>query len=232
MRYKSRKLTVKTVGRLMKEAQVVKGLAAEERLAEMGLDRDRLLEVVEQGQMAVVSCTANHPPFVPSLWGWGETVRALREYLLPLGWFRSDTKNYSLVINPSKRCAIAVATGNEGTGLEDASPATKTPKGPNTIGAIVQNQQLNMFYAPDKDATELDPDNVDGEQQLTWVLLIHRGLAEVRCELSLPVSIGDDGRIDGWRERIIVGSLSTGGADVEIVPPVTPDITVDVRRRA
>lgn len=217
----------------MKEVKVVQGLEADERLATMGLDRERLLEVVEQGQMAFVSCTANHPPFVPSLWAWGETVRALRDYLLPQGWFRSDTKNYSLVLDPSRRCAIAVATGNEGTGLEDASPATKTPKGPNTKGAIVQNQQLDMFYALADNVADVSPENdLEYEQQLTWVLLIYRGQEEVRCEVSLPVSIGDDGRIDGWRERIILGALSSGGGDVDIVAPVTPDITVDVRRRA
>lgn len=215
----------------MNEARIVEGPGADERLAELGLSRERLLEVVEQGQMAFISCTGNHPPFVPALWAWGETVRALRDCLLPLGWLRSDSRNYSLVIDPTNRLAIAVATGNEATGLDGVSPATKTAKGPNTIGAIVQNRQLDMFYAVGLDAGQLDSEP-EGDQRLTWVLLIYRGLNEVRCELSLPVSISEDGRIDGWRERIILGSLPTGGEELAIVPPVTPDITVDVRRRA
>lgn len=216
----------------MSNALVVEGENAAERLAQLGLDQEELIEVVKQGHMAFISCTENHPRFVPPVWAWGETVRALREYLLPLGWSRTDNKNYSLVIDPSKRIAIAVATGDDGTGLEDGAPFTKTAKGTNTILAIVQNRQLNLFYAPDLAAPQDVAVLADNEKRLTWILLVYRGTDEVRCELSLPVSIGTDGRIDGWRERIIIASIPTEGDELEIVPPVTPDITVAVRRRA
>ena len=54
----------------------------------------------------------------------------------------------------------------------------------------------------------------------------------LRRELSLPISIGEDGHIDVWRERIVLGPIPLDGDFVEIVPPVQPDITIDVRRRA
>lgn len=80
------------------------------RLSDLGVTEQALSDAVRRGYLAYSNCTANHPPLIPGIWAWGETVRALREYLLPLGWTRSDEDNYSLVINPSGEIAIAVAT--------------------------------------------------------------------------------------------------------------------------
>ena len=46
--------------------------------------------------------------------------------------------------------------------------------------------------------------------------------------------MGPDGRIDGWRERIILNAIPTDPEVLEITPPQPPlpDITVDVKRRA
>jgi hypothetical protein len=45
--------------------------------------------------------------------------------------------------------------------------------------------------------------------------------------------MGADGHIDGWLERILLGSIPLDGDMGEIVPPRTqPDISIDVRRRA
>ena len=55
-----------------------------------------------------------------------EAVAALREGLLPLGWTRSDEKNYALVIHPMASMAINVASGDLGTGIPTASVATGT----------------------------------------------------------------------------------------------------------
>ena len=69
---------------------------------------------------------------------------------------------------------------------------------------------------------------------MTWILLIHRASNEVRCELSLPISIGDDGHIDAWSERILLGSIPLDGHLGEAIPapPDLPEITINVRRRA
>lgn len=202
------------------------------RLSDLGVTEQGLSDAVRRGYLAYSNCTANHPPLIPGIWAWGETVRALREYLLPLGWTRSDEDNYSLVINPSGEIAIAVATGDEETGRAEASPSTKAPKGPNTIDAIAANQlQLNLFAeSPPFPAPARSSDARD--EKVTWILLIYRATSEVRCELSLPSSIGTDGRIDGWRERILLGSIPLDSEFVEVARPALPDITVDVKRRA
>lgn len=198
------------------------------RLAELGLEETPLRDVVGRGYLAFASCTANHPPLIPPILMWGETVRALREYLVRSGWRRSDENNYSVVVDPAGRVIIAVATGDGGTGLADLVPSTKAPKGPSTSEAVNVNQlELNLMVEQAASAARSEA------RAVTWVLLIHRGLNEVRCELSLPSSMGADGHIDGWVERILLGSIPLDGDIAEIVPPTTlPDISIDVRRRA
>jgi len=56
--------------------------------------------------------------------------------------------------------------------------------------------------------------------------------SKIRAELSLPDSIGDDGHINGWRERIILGSRPLDDEIVPAAPDFGPDPTIDVRRRA
>jgi hypothetical protein len=73
--------------------------------------------------------------------------------------------------------------------------------------------------------------------QITWLLLIHCDWQqrEVRCELSLPVGMDEEGRVDGWEERIILEPTPFDRDDLEIPDDEieqTPAITVNVKRRA
>jgi hypothetical protein len=207
----------------------------QDRLTQMGLDQKALADVVRRGYIAFISCTANDPPLFPGFAAWAQMVRGLREYLLPKQWERTDESNYSLVINPAGTIAIAVATGDEGTGRSDATPTTKSSRGTCTIEAVTVNQaQLNLpFDFPPLPARvrPVDPD----DKRLTWIFLVHRDVNEIRCELSLPLSMGNDSRIESWQERIILGSVAIDPDLLEVaVPPLPPmpDVTVDVKRRA
>lgn len=213
----------------MNEAIRFEGRDAGQRLAQLGLEEERLLDAVRQGYVAFISCTQNHPPLIRGIWAWGETVRALRDYVLPLGWTRSDENNYSVVVEPSGRIAIAVATGDDGTGRTECTPSTKASKGPSTADAVITNRQMSLFTEPESDPSPASvSEQVD--ERVTWILLVCRSQDEVRCELSLPLSMGVDGKIDGWSERILLGPLPLGGDLVEVVPPTVPDITVNVQR--
>jgi hypothetical protein len=162
---------------------------------------------------------------------WAETVCALREYVIPLGWYRSNERNYALAVDPAGTTAIAVATGNDGTGRAGATPSTNARKGPSTLEAVAVNQFQFSFMAEYQSAPNDAPSDENGHRT-TWFLLIHRANNEVRCELSLPISIGEDGRIDAWRERILLGSTPLDGDLAVPVPPQLLDITIDVKRRA
>src|SRR5258706_11501152 len=100
------------------------------RLTSLGLDRDLLVMAILRGALARSNVTTNHPPLYGPLVSWAETVNALRELLTPKRWTRLDENNYSRVVNPTGTIAIAVATGDEGTGRATATPSTKAPKGP------------------------------------------------------------------------------------------------------
>ena len=201
------------------------------RLADFGLDEEPLRDVVRRGHLAYITCTANHPPLIPPILAWGETVSALREYVLPLGWRRSDENNYSVVIDSKDQVVIAVATGDEGTGRTDALPSNKARKGPSTIDAVKTNQLQLVFIEQESSPAPVKPFDSNIER-MTWVLLIHRAVDEVRCELSLPFSMAQDGHIDQWRERILLKSVPLDGDLIEVVPLTQPDITIEVKRRA
>jgi hypothetical protein len=130
--------------------------------------------------------------------------------------------------------AIAVATGDDGTGHVDAVPTTKSSKGPSTAEAVVANQAQLTFAFEEPEAVAAEEGEGAVDERMTWLLLVHRGEGEVRSELSLPLSMGTDGRIESWQERIILGSMPTDPTEIDINPPspVMPDIEVDVKRRA
>lgn len=200
----------------------------DKRLRELGLDQKELREAVRQGQFAFFNCTENHPPIVRGLYAWGETVRALREYLRPKGWMLSDENNYSRVISPDDRTAIAVCTGDENTGVPNATPSNKAHKGPSTEDAIIYNQ-LELGLPPETSPPART--SCYQNQQVTWILLIHRAANEVRCELSLPSSFGT-GQIDDWKERILLEPIPLNDAhQIQITQPEAQDIPVTVKRK-
>jgi hypothetical protein len=72
----------------------------------------------------------------------------------------------------------------------------------------------------------------------TWLLLIHMDLrvCELRIELSRPVNMREDNRVDGWSERILLDTVSFD-RDLSVEPvsptaPTGPDIDVEIKRRA
>lgn len=204
-------------------------LAVAAILSRFGLSEEPLLAAAMQGYLARANCTANHPPLFPSFVAWGETVRALREQLAPFGWYRDDERNYSRAVHPDGRIAIAVATGNEATGLADGLPSTKSAKGPSTVGALEVNRL--QAWLPGMEPPE-ESRSGEGKALTTWVLLVHHADNEIRAELSLPLDIGDDGRISVWRERILLRAMPLDPEPIEVVPPTQPDIDVVVRRKA
>lgn len=202
------------------------------RLSELGLDDEVLWDVVRRSELAFRNSTANHPPLYPGFVAWAEAVRGLREALAPRGWRRCDDFSYSLCINPTGDIAIAVATGNEGTGLVDSDPSTKSTKGPSTHDAVAWNQ-LKLGLFPDGDPNTVAISRpADGESdRVTWMLLIHRSGSEVRCELSLPATMAE-GRPDGWKERIILGTFKGDPELMDVAPPELPNVTVEIKRKA
>lgn len=198
------------------------------RLDQLEVNEVALREAVYQGHLQRTRLTLNHPTIYHGLNMWGEIVAALREQLRPLGWTRQEVGSYALTVHEERGLAITVASGDEATGNPSAHPCNRSKKGRNTVEAIEANRQLELF---EKLPPEIQ-DEADGKQ--TWVLMHHTDTVrgEIRLELSRPSSIGKDGKISEWSERIILGSIPFDDDLVEIYPPSGPDIEIDIRRKA
>ncbi len=194
------------------------------RLQQLGLTIGSLQEAVQQGYLARTALTANHPRIFFGYAMWAQTVAALRDNLRPDGWLKSDQNNYELTINENADLAIAVTTGDEGTGLAHLNPSNKCPKGTNTADAIAANNQVDLF-------AEFLPPIEEKIGFTTWVLLIHLAPEEVRAELSLP-SVITNGKIKAWKERIILPSLPREDDVIEVRTSDLPEIDVPIRRKA
>lgn len=177
------------------------------RLIELfGLSQGDLQDIVMQGFLARTGCSPHHPKTYPGLTQWAETVRALRDKSVPLGWGIRDVNNFPLSVHPSKKVTIAVQTGDRDTGVSNGSPSNRAAKGATTEGAIAVNQrQLSLF---EFDAIPDLPSDGDKIDSIMWVLLYHVDSAnrEIRFELSLPLKmIG--GKIRSWKERFVFASM-------------------------
>jgi|WetSurMetagenome_2_1015567.scaffolds.fasta_scaffold251921_1 hypothetical protein len=200
------------------------------RLSELGLTEKILHKAITQGLLARSETTLNHPPLHAGFVTWSNTVRSLREELIPQGWDRNNESNYSRVFNRLHTMAIAVATGDENTGTQ-ATPMTKSPKGAATSQAVETNAAQFSFDGAGFD--KIDFTNEDGSDVKTWLLMFCIAQNEVRCELSLPIAC--NGKVDGWKERLILSTIQLDPTtiDIPISPlPEMPDIEVAISRRA
>ena len=59
---------------------------------------------------------------------------------------------------------------------------------------------------------------------------------EVRAELSQPISISDEGKVDRWKERIILSSTPFDDDLFSLIEgdngPQTPEIDIEIKKRA
>lgn len=201
------------------------------RLDLLGVSEAALREAIYQGHLQRSQLTLNHPRTFPGLAMWGFVVGALRDQLRPMGWDRKDVGSFPLAVNEDLKLAIAVASGDESTGVPYAHPSNRSKKGPNTVDAIEANRQMGLFEHVEE-FLQGAKDNVDGNQ--TWILMHHTDTTrgEIRFELSLPADIGDDGKITLWAERILLGSISFDDDLAELLLPGGPEIDIEIRRKA
>lgn len=206
------------------------------RLAELGLEQELLLQAAQRGLAAFAACTPHHPRNYPALASWAETFRGLSDLLVvhPYRWTKLDDNGQPQVHSLSGLIAITVAGGDSNTGrIGDAEPKTSASKGDTTSRAML----MNAFLFPDMEAdarAKLEKMN----RRQTWFLLIHRDLVagEMRCELSMPISMSEDRRIDGWAERILLRPTSFDAALLQGIPdeptPLTDEVKIELKRRA
>jgi len=211
---------------MKKNVVYVEPQSVEERLAQMELTQEVLVEAVGLAHVYVARLTENHPRIYPGLVMWAEVVASLRNLLRPMGWHRPDSSVYEVVINAEDTLGIAVASGDEATGNPDATPSNKSPKGRYTVMAVDANRQADMF-------ADMLPTKVPTSELETWFLLHHFDAKkkERRIELSRPFDMDADGKIIEWSERIILTPLTFGDDLGDLIFPESPDVDFEIYRK-
>jgi hypothetical protein len=198
------------------------------RLEELGLKEPILLEALRQANLYRVRTTPHHPRLYRYQVMTAETIAALRDLLVPEGWAKLDEGQYELTINPTGTMAIAVASGDENVARVERTPSNKSPKGRHTIAAVASNRQADMFAyllpAEGKLAADVSRD--------TWVLLHRVTKNGIYAELSRPTEISDDGMIDKWSERILLGKIELDGDPIQVTAPDQPDIDIVISKKS
>jgi hypothetical protein len=202
------------------EADVVRELAA----LQAALTVEGLLQVLGAGVLAQGQTTPNDSPCWRGAQPRGYMIRAIRDWLCPLGWDKSDVSNLALVEHRAAGIAIAITPGDHNTGLPGHNPKSRTPRGEVTIGKVELNQMSFMEQL-------LGPDAVRNSSRL-WVFLFNIQNDIARAELSFPLAVGDDDRIVAWRTRLLLPNIQFGRPDIQVRPEDEPLPDVQVRRKA
>ncbi len=187
-----------------------------------GLSEEVIENAIRQSETERDSCTAHDPTCLPGFLAWGRCIRFLRDQLVLMKWRANDDRNYPTVVSPNGEVAIAVATGDDGTGQEDKHPGTKFPKGTVTQDAVDVNVQCLLF--------EETPEARQEPPRATWLLLKRRVNNVVYFELSLPNKISSDGVIKSYHKRIIFPAI-TLESNVIVQDDTEDAIDVPVLRR-
>ena len=200
----------------------------EAALARLGLALAPLLMAVSRGHLAAISRTSNDAPNAAGFYQWNETLRTLREELATYDFTRSNVRGYATALRADKRMAIAVSSGDEGAGVIGANPSTKQVKGPCTVAAVGLNAtQLELFPS----LILMPKPDVAGLECLTWILLFRATPKVLSAELSLPVTVDDEGQIKAWRERIILPAQPLDTPSKIPEPDFGPDVEIEIQRR-
>jgi hypothetical protein len=196
------------------------------RLAELGLSVEALHESIRRGDSARRRVSGGrYPRTYQGVAMWAETLAELRRQLIKLrqGWKIGLSGNYETVYSAERNIGIAVVAANKYTGIDGTKdPKLTRKRGPKTKQRLDRNRilgQMELGLEFSKDHVTLPPD----EACTTWFLLVHPTEEKVMLELSEAESIGDDGLVSDWTERILVGPVEASGA----VAPISVDDTDD-----
>lgn len=181
----------------------VSPIAVRDSLEKVGVAREILVKAAQRGFAERALSHPCDPKTAPGTDAWRYSVRSLRDDLLgEENWRQDDPKNLPLIINDALGVNITVSSGDEMTGVYPGTPKTRNPKGALLEEAVKRNVlQGEMF-------PETLPVSVTKYEKTvsnkTWIFLIYITDEEIRAELSLPNSYGENDHLDGWAERIII----------------------------
>lgn len=202
---------------------------ATSRLEQLGLKPEWINRALRRGDAESRTVSLLAPKGFEGVTRWGRVAEYFREDLCGRKWIADDFQNVARSINPDGEMCIVVTTGSKGTGIEDANPSTKYPKGTGTAACVEQNYVLD--FAPE-DLKALGLRRTASPSMRTWLLMFAVENNTIYAELSLPEAISGDGFIASWRERIILPAIDLGPTEFTTGDSTSPDpVVVPISRR-
>jgi hypothetical protein len=195
------------------------GTETENRLPDLDLTVDLLLDVVRQGEYARAEATANDPLPAGGMDAYRYRVRGFRDRKGPDGWTIRRERGLEITVSPTGSHALITRAGDAGVGLLDGYPQPKGKIGDTTCDAVDANASL--LLNPNWMNATRQPANDDGsaaDECQTWMLLVYREGDVVRSELSLPSGVEETAtgtRVLGWVERLILPALDFSNEPTE-----------------
>ncbi|MFF0308825.1 hypothetical protein ACFYSC_15455 [Streptosporangium sp. NPDC004379] len=187
------------------ERAVYKEQAAEDRLAELGLEVKEIHAALRVGVGESRTWSEAAPVAMAGMARWGRINEYLRISKGKKDWKYENPRNLPLTIHPTGAFAIVATTGDAQTGSETgAPPTTKYAKGATYQKVIKDNEQMQLPLFVDPEVGPVLHDVAAEQPRATWILLYYVTESAVSAELSLPGSITSQGYVDYWRERILI----------------------------
>lgn len=164
------------------------------RLAQLGLRKDLLLEVIEAGVGGRRNATPFHPLSAGGLLSYIQGTGQLRRIFIPLGWEICRRDNIESIFNPEAGIKV-IFQNAERAGDRLADPLAKSNKGAGSARAVELGQYEFWPEIRARETAEITA--------TTWVLFVYADGNDIRAELSCPIAINAE-QFDGFHERILL----------------------------
>jgi len=192
----------------------------EAKLASLGLDEDGLTEAIRRGENARNNATPNHPPSWGGQSAYADTTRFLRDFYIPKGAKKDNTKNYCQLICSNGEDAVVVTSGDRATGDVSMAPQPRYARGEAAQDAV---ESAQIEFWPSAKRQRAGP--------RIWFLMTLREGPVVKFELSRPEAIDSAGYVTKWEERILFSPISVDPTPSLVnKPDFSPPIDIDIAR--
>jgi hypothetical protein len=198
-----------------------------------GISESDLRATVMDCYRSFVSAGPLHPKGSGGSLAWIHGTRALRAVLIPKGWSSDDPRNQPRVVSPDGKHAITVICGDENTGNPHRTPLTRNKRGSQTTNSVHYNaRQQDLFPVSREELQRFTPGQA--AQQTLWILLFHVDVPNrtVHYELSRPINMGENEKVDDWAPRFIMPPLQLDEPNAIQGPTPGPDIDIPVTPRS
>jgi hypothetical protein len=186
-----------------------------------GIDREMVVAAVCAGLRDGAQATQDSSIMSANWRAWDGTVQSIRASLGTCGYKRHPLKNVPAAVCEERRVKIVVHGGDEGTGIPNANPKTKSHKGSSAKSDVARNKAHHPQFDFDPYGYESPNEQALREKKelQTWVLLVHYDCKNGKAwvELSRPTGFEAPGarkrwdgrrKIDKWDARIILGEVT------------------------